>query len=488
MKVQVVSNKKKGQKAEALIVFAYQDAKKAPLSGVQKIQQADFSAKVYTTRFYRQPAGESFDHILMVGLGDTKKIQNDVLRQAAAVALKELKAQNISKASVHLASLTEPWRGAESLRYLTEGFLVGDYSFDDYKKTKSKKTVESIDFISSQASAAAKKAVSEGEIIADSICFSRRIADTPGNLMTPQQLASETVKKAKGTGLQVSVWDKARIKKEKMGGLLGVSLGSDVDPRFIIMKYNGAGAGKKPVCFVGKGLTFDSGGISIKPSAKMDEMKYDMCGGANVISGLLAIARLKLKVNVLGLVPSSENMPGPLANKPGDILRARNGKTVEVLNTDAEGRLILMDALSYANEQKPVAIFDAATLTGAMVVALGNTYTGFFTRSKDMHERVSKAGERAGENLWPMPIHDDYVDDMRGIHADLSNISSGRGAGSSTAAAFLEQFVDPKIPWTHFDIAGTAWACGNRLKYCHTKGATGVLVRTFVELAKSYAA
>jgi leucyl aminopeptidase len=254
------------------------------------------------------------------------------------------------------------------------------------------------------------------------------------------------------------------------------------------LEYHGSpqkGA-KKPLIFVGKGLTFDSGGISIKPSAAMEEMKYDMCGGANVIGTILAIAKLNLKVNVMCLVPSTENMPGPSATKPGDILTGRNGKTFEVNNTDAEGRLILSDALAYASEQDPEIIIDAATLTGAMIVALGNTHTGYFTRNKQLKEKIETAAKKSGEWVWNMPLCDFHVQDMKGTYADLSNMSSGKGAGSATAAAFLEQFVSEKIPWAHFDIAGTGWAAGNRLKYCTKKGATGVMIRTFVEIAKLY--
>jgi leucyl aminopeptidase len=237
---------------------------------------------------------------------------------------------------------------------------------------------------------------------------------------------------------------------------------------------------------VGKGLTFDSGGISIKPSAAMEEMKYDMCGGAAVIGTMLALARLKAKVNVIGLVPSTENMPGSQAVKPGDVYFARNGKSVEVFNTDAEGRLILGDALAYGTEQNPVAMFDAATLTGAILVALGNTYTGVFTRDRKLMRRVQDAADISGEWVWGMPLDDFHSDDMRGHHADLCNISSGRLAGSSTAAAFLEEFVGKDVPWAHFDIAGTAWNVNSRLPYHPRKGASGVIMRTFVELAQSF--
>jgi leucyl aminopeptidase len=265
-----------------------------------------------------------------------------------------------------------------------------------------------------------------------------------------------------------------------------VNQGSDQEPRFIILRYNGAGKGKRPLVFVGKGLTFDCGGISIKPSAAMEEMKYDMCGGANVLGAVIAMAKLKLKVNAVALVPSTENMVNGSATKPGDVHTARNGKTFEVNNTDAEGRLILSDALCFGSEQKPELMVDAATLTGAIVVALGNTHTGFFTRNDKLASKIEKAADASGEWVWRMPLTDFHVKDMKGTYADLSNISSGKGAGSATAAAFLEQFVEEGIPWAHFDIAGTAWAVGSRLPYCPKKGASGAILRTFVELARQY--
>jgi leucyl aminopeptidase len=303
--------------------------------------------------------------------------------------------------------------------------------------------------------------------------------------MTPTIMANTVVDAVKGTGIRATIWDRARIKKEKMGGLLGVSQGSDEEPRFIILEYKGAAA-KKPICFVGKGLTFDCGGISIKPSASMEEMKYDMCGGANVLGALLAMARLKLKVHAYAIVPATENLVNGSATKPGDVHYARNGKSFEVNNTDAEGRLILADALCYASELKPQMIVDAATLTGAMVIALGNTHTGYFTRDQGLKTKIEKAADKSGELVWNMPLTDFHVSDMKGTYADLSNISASKGAGSATAAAFLEQFVEKGIPWAHFDIAGTGWAVGNRLNYCTAKGASGAMIRTFVELAKQF--
>lgn len=363
--------------------------------------------------------------------------------------------------------------------------------FDELKSKKDQKSDKKSDLDLHLISKSGKdksviSAFEEGVILAECANFAKRLGDMPGNLMNPTILGQEAVKAAKGSKLKVTVWDKKRIEKEKMGGLLGVAQGSAQEPRFIVMEYSGTTKSKKPVCFVGKGLTFDSGGISLKPGAKMEEMKYDMCGGAAMIGTMLAISQLELKVNAIAFVPATENMPGSKATKPGDVHYARNGKSFEVNNTDAEGRLILSDALCWASEQKPEIIIDAATLTGAMVVALGNIHTGYFTKNSDLKDVIEKAAERSGELVWNMPFTDAHTKDMKGTFADLSNISYSGGAGSATATAFLEQFVDSDIPWAHFDIAGTAWACGNRLNYCTPKGATGVMVRTFVEIARQY--
>lgn len=436
--------------------------------------------------FFRGKAFLGFKNILVIGLG-SETLHHEDVRQAAAQAFEGLKSAGVKEAALHFEGFGGGKKhNAEFARATAEGLTLASYLFDDLKSKKSDKDL-TLHVVTENADAALKNAFNDGLTLAQCVNFSRNLGDTPGNLMTPTILAERTQEAAKGTGVKVTVWDKARIKKEKMGGLLGVSLGSDQEPRFIIMEYKGAAASKKPVVFVGKGLTFDSGGISIKPSSGMEEMKYDMCGGANVIGAVLAIARLKLKVNVIGLVPSTENMPGPSANKPGDVMAARNGKTFEVNNTDAEGRLILSDALSYASELNPQAIFDAATLTGAMVVALGNIHTGYYTRNFNLSKRVQDAANASGEWVWPMPLTDYHVKDMKGTFADLSNMSSSKGAGSATAAAFLEQFVGEGIPWAHFDIAGTGWAAGNRLNYCPKKGASGAILRTFVELARSFA-
>ena len=441
----------------------------------------------------RMAGVSGYENVIVFGVDEKTKTAEDVRRLGASV-YSCLKANKIKAADVAFEPMVQLMKNsAATVQAFTEGIYLAEYEFNEFKTKKDEHNgapfeLSQIDLVVEKKtnSATIKKAVETAATLCECVNFARDLGNTPSNLMTPEILADAVATAAKGTGLKVTVWDRARIKKENFGGLIGVSLGSAVDPRFIIMEYHGGAKSKKPVGFVGKGVTFDSGGISIKPSAAMEEMKFDMCGGAAVIGTLLAIAKLKLKVNAVGFVPATENMPGPLANKPGDVLRARNGKTVEVDNTDAEGRLILMDALSYASEQKLSAIFDAATLTGACVVALGNTYTGMFTRNEKLRNKILEAAANSGELVWPMPIHDDYVSDMKGVYADLRNISSFKGGGASTAAAFLEQFVDKEIPWAHFDIAGTAWHVGNRLNYSARKGASGVMVRTFVELAKLF--
>lgn len=486
-------------KGQTLVVFSKASAQADKLAKITHAETSKALAETISDKVITGAASEvisfrearflGFRNVICVGLGLDSKLDGEVVRQAGAALCKEIKNVKSTEVFVHFDGVaTAKGVAAEYLQAFIEGLHLTSYNFTELKSAQKKeKETTQIHIISKLGKdKAIVQAFHEGTILASCANFAKRLGDMPGNLMTPTILANETVKAAKGTGLKVTVWDKKRIEKERMGGLLGVARGSAEEPRFIIMEYTGAAKTKAPVAFVGKGLTFDTGGISIKPSAKMEDMKYDMCGSGAVIGAMLAIAQLKLKINVVAYVASTENMPGSRATKPGDVHTARNGKTFEVNNTDAEGRLILADALSYASEQKPAAIIDAATLTGAMVMALGNIHTGYFTRNSALKNKIEKAAATTGELVWNMPLTDAHVKDMKGTFADLSNTSSGSGAGSATAAAFLEQFVGEGIPWAHFDVAGTAWACGNRLNYCTPKGATGVMVRTFVELAKNY--
>lgn len=452
----------------------------------EAIENKTVTGKTKEAVLFRETGWEGYRHTLVVGLGEAR--EGEAFRQAAAAAFKALKSVKSEQSVVFIDGAPLGKVGsAEAIQALVEGFVLASYIHDELKSKKNDNSSPvMVTLVFGKADRAAQAAFQDGLFLAETVNFSRRLGDMPGNLMTPTILADTVVEAARGTGIKATIWDKKQIEKERMGGLLGVSRGSVEEPRFIIMEYKGGPASQKPIVFVGKGLTFDSGGISIKPGASMEEMKYDMCGGANVIGAMLAIAKLKLKVNAVGLVPSTENMPSGSATKPGDIHTARNGKTFEVNNTDAEGRLILADALAYGSELKPELMIDAATLTGAMIIALGNVFTGYFTRNDKVSTQVEKAAKVSGERVWRMPLTDAHVDDMKGTFADLSNISSNKGAGSATAAAFLEQFVGEGIPWAHFDIAGTAWAVGNRLNYCTPKGASGAMVRTFVEIARQF--
>ncbi|MGE3974990.1 MAG: leucyl aminopeptidase [Bdellovibrionales bacterium] len=448
-----------------------------------------FAGKMGETCFLRNSATGDYSHLLAVGLGSVAQMNADTVRRTAAHLAKTLKSLAFPMVDLLIsANLPKKIQGEAFGQALSEGALLSAYDFTELKSDQKEEKSVTINLVfeGKNNPKALQNGMDTGETIAECVNFARRLGDNPGNLMTPSILAQETQNAAKGTGLKVTVWDKARIKKEKMGCLLGVSMGSDQEPRLIIMEYRGAPASKKPICFVGKGLTFDTGGISIKPSANMEEMKYDMCGGSATIGTMLAIAKLKLKVNVIGIVPASENMPGPSATKPGDIHTARNGKTVEVNNTDAEGRLILADALVYACEQKPAFIVDSATLTGAIVIALGDLHTGYFCRDTKLTKVIEDSAEESGEPIWQMPLVDEHGEDMKGTYADLNNISHNKGAGSAHGAGFLEFFVDKDIPWAHVDIAGTAWSTGHRVPYNPKKGASGVMIRTYVELAKRW--
>lgn len=442
--------------------------------------QNDFKGGLGETMVWRQTEGP---HIIFLGLGQPK-VDAETLRKASGSLYDQLKTQKISSVMINTSGV----KADLAAQGFTEGLLMSSYEFTTFKaENKEEYKLKTVNIAVDKVSTNLNKTVKNSEVVAEAVNFARWLGDCPGNFMTPTQLGEEAKSCGKGIAkLKVTVWDKKRIEKEKMDSLIGVSLGSAQEPKFIIMEYKNGPAKQKPLCLVGKGLTFDCGGISIKPSAGMEEMKFDMCGSAAVIGAMKAIANLGLKVNVMALVPSTENMPGPAANKPGDIRKARNGKSIEINNTDAEGRLILADALCYASEQKPGMILDAATLTGAMVIALGNIHTGFYTRNNSLRRKIESAGNASGELIWPMPLVDEHSKDMKGHYADVTNLAPSRGAGSATAAAFLEYFVDKDIPWAHFDVAGTAWHAGNRLSYAPKKGASGSMVRTFVEIAKAY--
>src|SRR5690242_4681769 len=325
------------------------------------------------------------------------------------------------------------------------------------------------------------KEVASGRRVGDAIAAGQRLTRylqmLPGNVCTPAYLADRAKQLADEYGFTLTVFDRAQLQREGMGALLAVAQGSAQEPRFIVLEYRGAGEAA-PVALVGKGVTFDSGGISIKPAQNMEDMKFDMSGAAAVLGTFEVLGRLKPKVNVVGIIPSTENLPSGTAVKPGDVVKSHLGKTIEIINTDAEGRLILCDALSYLRRYKPAAVIDIATLTGAVVVALGAHAIGAMGTDEALLAEVRDAGERSGERCWPLPLWDDYRDMLKSDTADVKN-SGGRGAGSITGGWFLKEFVEG-YPWVHLDIAGTAYTEGEAPH--QTKGPTGVGVRLFSEL------
>jgi leucyl aminopeptidase len=323
--------------------------------------------------------------------------------------------------------------------------------------------------------------VQKAQIITQAVYFTRDLISAPSNEMTPSIMALKAREIAKKKNVICKVLDKAKMKELGMNSLLGVAQGSNEEPKFIILEYSGGKKNEAPVVLVGKGLTFDSGGISIKPAEKMDEMKSDMSGGAAVMGTVMAAADLELPLNIIGLIPATENMPGGKAYKPGDILKSYSGKNIEVINTDAEGRLILADALTYASKYKPAAIIDIATLTGACIIALGDDVIGMLGTDDKLKKEINKAAENTGELVWEMPLWECYHEQIKSDIADYKN-SGGRAAGTITAAAFLSKFVGD-FPWVHLDIAGPAWS--SKDKPYIPKGASGVAVRLLVEFLRN---
>ena len=422
--------------------------------------------------------------VLVVGLGSQNKVNAQSIRHASAVAARH--AQNTGAHTITLALQSNGSQQETDVQAEVEGALLGLYTFKIYKQSEQSnngKNVSQITILSEGNTDAVEPAIERGRVLAEATNFARNLVNEPPNVLTPTELANRATNMAKQVGLEYEVFDKARITELGMGGLLGVSQGSAESPQFIILRYRGGQPDDKGMAIVGKGITFDTGGISIKPAANMDEMKGDMGGAAAVIGAMQAIAALKPRINVTGLVPTCENMPSGTAYRPGDILRISNGKTIEILNTDAEGRLILADALSYAVKEGLSPIIDLATLTGAIVIALGNVTSGVFSNDEQLASEIVAAGKVVGEKFWAMPMDEEYGESIKSDIADVKQTGS-RAGSSIVAAKILEHFVgDAK--WAHLDIAGTSYV--DSKKPYQEKGATGVGVRTLVELAQELA-
>jgi leucyl aminopeptidase len=425
-----------------------------------------------------------YKRVLAIGLGEAAKFEPWMLARYAGSAVRYLGRKNVRDVAFVLPPQAKG-NEAACASFLIEGAMAGAFDTTLYQKDPEKRSGADNVTILSQGfdEAALRKGVERGQILGDAINFARRLAITPANDMTPTHLADEATKAAKECGLDIDVLDEDRCRKEGMGSFLSVAQGSAQPPKFIVMTYKGDPGSNELLALVGKGITFDTGGISIKPAERMEEMKYDMSGGAGVIAAMTAIGKLKPKINVVGIVPATENMPGGKATKPGDVFTAMNGKTVEVINTDAEGRLILADALCYANKLGANKIVDTATLTGACVIALGHAASAAVSNNDEFVQQFLSAAKPTGERYWQMPLYDDYSSQMKSDIADLKN-TGGRPAGTLTAAAFLKAFAG-ETPWVHLDIAGTAYLDGESA--WQAKGPTGTPVRAFVALVEQLA-
>ncbi len=415
--------------------------------------------------------------VMLVGLGPRGEARADTVRRAAGRVARQLS----RRATVASALAQGAGRAAAAaVQALVEGQILGAYRFDRYKTASDEDPPALETFTVLGASRwdakAARAAVARGEVVASAAAWARDLVNTPARDMTPAALAEAARSMAKDVGLQVKIWDEQQLEEGGFGGILGVGQGSVNPPRLIELEYRGAAASRAPIALTGKGISFDSGGLSIKPADGMETMKDDMGGAASILGAMRAIAQLKPKVNVIAAIPSAENMPSGSATRPGDVLRHRGGKTSEVLNTDAEGRLVLADALAYLSEKGPSAIVDTATLTGACMVALGEELWGVFGNDRALVRDLLAAGEEAGELGWELPLHRPYRKLIESEVADVKNIGK-RWGGAITAALFLAEFVGD-VPWAHVDIAGPAFT--DKAGDYTPKGATGVPVRTLV--------
>src|SRR5687767_8245179 len=420
--------------------------------------------------------------VALVGAGQPAEFGTERLRRLATASALTARQRRIKRiAFVHRGDI-EPTAAVQAI---AEGLMLANFSTDRYKTAeRSPGPVDEALVVVPEADAgevkAFERAVERGVILGERCNISRDLCNEPSNILTPSVFADRAAEIGRAAGLDVQILDEDEIARLGMGLLLGVARGSAEPPRVIVLRHDPPGAPASPVLgLVGKGITFDTGGISIKPAEGMERMKDDMSGGAAVIAAMRAIALLRAPIRVVGVVPASENMPGSRAIKPGDVLTGASGKTVEVINTDAEGRLVLGDGLWYAQRLGATHLVDVATLTGACVVALGKAASGLFGQPDGWVEVVRKTAQRAGDRCWPMPLYEDYAEQLRSEVADMMN-SGGRPAGSCTAAMFLKEFAGG-LPWAHLDIAGTAWA--DEAKPWQIKGATGVAVRTLAELA-----
>ena len=434
------------------------------------LARGDMDGRIGTTLVLHEVPGIASARVLLVGLGPKAEFADKQFCKAITAAINALAQTGAADAEIHLAELPVgrrdiAWRITQAARTAREAV----YRFEQMK-SKPEKNVPALRrvVLAVNAKRDAQRAaagLAQGLALAHGISLARDLGNLPGNVCTPSYLADQARQLARHYRLKIQVLERADMEKLGMHTLLSVAQGSSQPPKLIVLEYRAGPKSQKPVVLVGKGVTFDTGGISLKPAPEMDEMKYDMSGAGSVLGTIKAVAEMKLPVNLIGIIPATENMPGGRATKPGDIVTSMSGQTVEILNTDAEGRLILCDALTYAERFQPAAVIDIATLTGACVIALGHVVSGLFANDDALAREVLAAGELAGDGAWQLPLHDEYQEQLRSNFADFANIG-GRPAGAVTAACFLARFTK-KYKWAHLDVAGTAWKSGKE------KGSTG---------------
>jgi len=457
------------ERADILVRFVPRDQRAKIIPPVSEVE---FSGDANALLHLRH------ENVLYVGLGERSKIaQPHTFRSAAGAAAMFLKKIGRARAIFHL----EDW--PQCVREAVEGAILADYRFEEFKTKKSALLQTLAIQTLAEDLAGAKRAGARGQAIAEGANLARSVGNQPGNLLYPEALAAEALKVAKDFKLTATVFDEKRLRAGGFGGLIAVGQGSTRGPRLIVLEYPGGRKEEAPIALVGKAITFDTGGISIKPAENMESMVFDKCGGMAVLGAMAAISKLRLKRNVIGIIASAENMPGGNAFRPGDIVTVYGGKHIEIINTDAEGRVVLADAISYARkDRKAAAIIDLATLTGACSVALGEHAAGLWNNDEALGDAVLQASAKAGERLWPMPLYSEYEDQIRSDVALVKN-ASGRLGGACTAAAFLKTFAG-ETPWAHLDIAGVAHRDKDRADLA--RGATGFGVRTLVELVADW--
>ncbi len=475
--------------ADALAVVCFKGQEPTALGGEtlawfsEVRESGEFEGKLLETLLLHSPKGFKAKRLLLIGGGEQEKFKTSDARKAAGVAVRILKSKGVKALAFQVAG---PLATESFVEALAEGAILGSFEPNQLKTDpkKNDKRIDQFTVVAAEDSASLQAALERGKVIGEAQNLTRFLANEPANLLTPARLAEQARLMAESCGLGCEILDEARMRQLGFGALLGVAQGSAEPPALIVLKYvpERTPESGDHLALVGKGVTFDTGGVSIKPADGMEKMKYDMSGAAAVIGAMRAIAALKPRIPVTAYAPCVENMVSHKAQRPGDIVTSYLGKTIEVLNTDAEGRLILADALTYASRQGATHLVNAATLTGAIAVALGHLRSGVFSNNEALQAKVLAASDAEGERMWALPMDEDYNDYLKSAFADLPNIG-GRYGGSITAAKFLEAFVEEK-PWVHLDIAGTAWLDDE--KPFLAKGPSGVPVRTFIRLAMEW--